>query len=417
MEPVKVTERHIKYWIALQLAFGQASPRVDAVAAGYPSALDFYRAGEEKWRRLPGVTARELERLRHPDVERVNQIYTRSVELGYQLLTPEHPGYPDRLRNIYGIPAVLYVQGASGTQGSLDGIDSSTALAVVGTRNASPEGVSMARKLGRELGICGAAVVSGLAVGIDTAGHAGALESGGITIAVLGSGLDVDYPKENSSLKELIAKSGAVISEFPPGTPPLPSYFPIRNRLISALSLGVVLVEAPMGSGANITVEYGLDQGKDIFVIPWDVSSQAGRQAVRLLRQGAVPVTGASQVLEEYSGRLLGREKAAYLDLQALEQALDTKRPGKRKRGGKQAPPAPEQEPKTDPGFSAEKLDENQLLIYNSLENGPKYADELIVETKLGVARVMAALTSLELMGLVTAQAGGRYLRSGTCGT
>ena len=189
--------------------------------------------------------------------------------------------YPVRLRNIFEPPSLLYVKG------QLPVIDEEVAVAMVGTRKASPYGVEAAEKIAYGLSRQGAVVISGAAAGVDSASHRGALRAGGKTIAVLGNGLDVVYPAENEWLYRDIAASGALISEYPPGTAAESWHFPVRNRIISGLSLATVVVEAPEKSGALITANTALEQGRDVFAVPGPIDAPMSRGCNRLIADGA----------------------------------------------------------------------------------------------------------------------------------
>ncbi len=212
---------------------------------------------------------------------------------GYEVVTYFDEAYPEPLRSLYDPPAVLY------GRGKLKDIDAQ-AIAVVGARRPTPYGRQVARMLARDLARAGVWVISGMARGIDTEAHLGALEGQGSTVAVLGSGLDVVYPRENKGLCQRIADNGAVISEFPPATPPEPKNFPIRNRIISGLAKGVLVVEARAKSGALITVDWALEQGRDVFAVPGPITSELSQGTNHLIKQGAKPVTSVEDILEEY---------------------------------------------------------------------------------------------------------------------
>jgi DNA processing protein len=212
-------------------------------------------------------------------------------------LWPEDPRYPPSLRSIAEPPAPLFLRG--GLVGALDSIGDLPALAVVGARDATAYGLGMARGLGRALAERGIVVVSGLAVGVDGAAHRGALDAGGRTIAVVGSGTDVLYPRAHARLRAEILEAGAVVSELPAGTPALPHHFPMRNRLISGLSLGVVVVEATLRSGSLSTARHGLEQGREIFAVPGPVNSPRSRGPHALLKQGAKLVETVDDIVTE----------------------------------------------------------------------------------------------------------------------
>jgi DNA processing protein len=274
------------------------------------------------------------------------------------------PAYPAALRAIPDPPSPLYVRGALRAEDA-------TAVAIVGSRRASAYGLAVAEWLGRELASCGVTVVSGLARGIDAAAHRGALAAGGRTIAVLGCGVDVVYPPEHRGLLAQIIEAGAVVSEFPPGTPPLRHQFPRRNRLISGLTLGVVVVEGREDSGALITADWALAQGREVFAVPGGIFAETSVLPHRLLQQGARLVTGVEDILEEL--------RLPVPPSRAAAPAL---------------------------------LDEREAAVFAQLTFDPLHIDVLTRRCGLPVAEVGRALVGLELRGLVRALPGQRYVRT-----
>ena len=279
-------------------------------------------------------------------------------------LTLEDSAYPAVLREIADPPEPLYVRG------TLDEQDRA-AVAVVGARRASAYGLAVAEWLGRELVRHRVTVVSGMARGIDGAAHRGALMAGGRTIAVLGCGPDVIYPAEHEDLMGQIIESGAVVTEFPPGTPPLPHHFPQRNRIISGLSLGVVVVEGRERSGASVTADFALDQGREVFAVPGSIFGETSYLPHRLLQEGATPVTTVDDILTELR----------------LPQRVD-------------------QIPARVPA-----LDGVEAIVFALLDFDPQHIDALTERSALPVAEVGRALLVLELRGLVRTLAGQRYAR------
>jgi len=213
--------------------------------------------------------------------------------LGIEVMAEFEEGYPQALREIYSPPPLVFYRGDIK---ALEG----TGVAVVGSRKATPYGKMVARRLGRDLAQAGMVVVSGMARGVDSESHWGCLEGGGLTMGILGNGIDVVYPRENRALYSRVAEQGLLLSEYPPGTKPDPKHFPVRNRLISALSRGVVVVEAQEKSGAMITVGFALEQGKDVFAVPGPVTSQNSRGPHMLLQEGARLVNGVEDILQEW---------------------------------------------------------------------------------------------------------------------
>jgi len=246
--------------------------------------------GEVRARSIKGFTGRdEIGR----DVERLK-------EAGVKIVAQGSAGYPGSIAELGGdAPLVLYMKG--------DIIkEDRYALAIVGSRKSTHYGTAVTEKLSAELSEMGFTVVSGLARGVDTAAHRGSLGAGGRSIGVLGSGIDVPYPPENKGLIEKLAASGCVLTEFPPGMPPNRENFPRRNRLISGLSMGVLVVEADRKSGALITADYALEQGKEVFAVPGNINSPASQGPNQLIKRGAKPVTGAEDIVEELAPVLKG---------------------------------------------------------------------------------------------------------------
>jgi DNA processing protein len=265
-------------------------------------------------------------------------------------------GFPGRLAQIYDPPKQLYVRGAD--LAVLDG----PCIGLVGARSCSSYGAHVARMLGRELAAAGAVVVSGLARGIDGEAHRGALEAGGVTVAVLGCGIDRDYPASHAGLARRITEAGLIVSEYSPGTEPAPWRFPARNRIVAGLCSVIVVIEARERSGALITAEFALEEGREVLAVPGEITSSLSAGTNGLLRQGAAPLLSADDALA-----------AAGLE----------RRPQK----------APE------PGGSA-------ASVLAELRNEPAGADVLARRTGLDVAAVSAALVELELAGLVSGDEG-----------
>ena len=284
------------------------------------------------------------------------------------------PAYPVALTTIADPPPVLWIRGHAGAL-------SAPSVAIVGSRAASPYGLSVASQLAGDLAACGLVIVSGLARGVDSAAHRGALAGGGVTVAVLGSGVDVIYPPEHAPLARDIEKDGAVVSELVPGTPPLPMFFPRRNRIISGVSRAVVVIEASDKSGSLITARCALEQGRDVLAVPGNVLSGRNRGAHGLLRDGAKIVESADDILEE-----LGMGTAV-----RPPGAAGVRRPG--------TADSQSATPDVDP-------------VLDCLTPGePCDLDAISERSGLNSPRLLPRLFELELQGLVRRVGGGRFLR------
>jgi len=296
-------------------------------------------------------------------------------------LSPADAGYPSRLAEVPDAPATLHVHGALVDADAL-------AVAVVGSRRATPYGLEVAETLAADLAARGVTIVSGLARGIDAAAHRGALRVGGRTLAVLGSGIDVIYPPENRRLAAEIAERGALLSQFAPGTPPLPQNFPTRNQVIAALSLAVVVVEAAEKSGSLITARLAAELGREVLAVPGRITAPESRGANRLIQDGAHVAMGWEDVV----GVLPERWKARVTATAGIGRAGDAAAVG---RGALEGEPS---------GYRS---------ILELLGEDPIDIDHVIERSGLGAGRVSAALLELELEGRVRQIEGKRFVRVG----
>ena len=347
------------------------------------------------------LLARQLALLAEKSLEGADRILGACARLGLRLLTMQDADYPVRLRNIFEPPCLLYVKG------SLPTIDEEVAVAMVGTRRASPYGIETAEKLAYGLCRQGAVVISGAAAGVDSASHRGALRAGGRTIAVLGNGLDIVYPAENEWLYRDIAASGALISEYPPGTAAEAWHFPARNRIISALSLGTIVVEAPEKSGALITANTALEQGRDVFAVPGPIDAPLSRGCNRLIADGAAGlITDSWDVLREYEAiyphKILGErvELPRTLGYQAREEQARAKQAA-----AEEILSLPTLNLKTNDAG----LTDDQIAILRTLKDGALQVDDLIEKTQIPTRRVLSALTMMELEGYVEQGSGKHF--------
>lgn len=281
------------YRAALTMVPGIRSSRLGSLVAFFGSARTAWTAPRRDLFLCPCIdeeAANNLHNLR--EKIDVHNLAAEWEQKGIGVVCQDDGAYPARLRKIFDPPAVLYYRGRLPRDELL--------IAIVGARKASAYGRNAATMLATGLAEAGAGVVSGAARGIDSVAHSGALDGGGYTVAVLGCGVDVVYPPENGRLLDRIAEQGAIVSEYWPGAPPQAQFFPVRNRIISGLARGVVVVEAAARSGSLITADWALEQGRDVFAVPGSIFAGTSSGANRLLKQGAKPVTTAADILEEY---------------------------------------------------------------------------------------------------------------------
>ena len=382
----------VEQWIWLAQATGAGSPKSGLLLDRFGSAEAVYTAGPAELERVPGLTAHDRARLGDKSLAGAQDIVGRCLTLGCRVMTRGDAEYPPALHEIYAPPCVLYVMGR------LPGPDT-LALAMVGTRRPTAYGVEAATRLAVGLAVQGAVVVSGLAYGIDTAAHKGAIKGGGQTVAVIGCGVDYNYPAGNRELHRLIASHGAVVSEYPPGTRPFTSNFPIRNRIIAGLSRGTVVVEAGGRSGALITAGMAAESGRDVFAVPGSIFSPMSEGTNRLLRDGAKLCCGVADILEEYPSFVT----------QSLEDTPAESGPGPMA----EPPQAPAQQsllPDSAPKRRQPAgLSPVQAAVYGRLTAEPTHVDRIALEANLEPRLVLSALTVLEVQGFARSLPGRRF--------
>ncbi len=321
-----------------------------------------FRAKEKELRQIAGLDEETISQIRRFNLKTSEEKIRKAEKLKLKILSFLDEGYPKALLSIKYFPPILFVQGEIKEEDE-------KALAIVGTRNPSPTGQEVAEKFASELAESGLTIISGLARGIDTAAHLGALKGKGRTIAVLGCGIDISYPPENENLRERIVEQGAVISEYNIQTLPERFNFPRRNRIISGLALGVLAIEAPEKSGVLITAWWAGEQGKPLFVTPGPITSKRCEGTNRLLKEGATLVTSVSDILEN-----LGMKRGEKRELKV--------------------PLSPEEE-----------------AIVGLISEAPLYIDEIVERLERPVQEILTQLFSLEIKGVVRQLPGNRYIK------
>ena len=387
----------LKYWVWLSELKGLRNQTRLALLRRFGDPESIFYADADELLLTDGVERSQLKLLENHDLAPADRILADCQRLDIRLLPLSDAAYPGRLKNIYDPPALLYCKGR------LPLLDDLLCVAVVGTRDCTPYGAACAEKLGFGLASGGAAVVSGLAKGIDAAAIRGALRAGGVTVGVVGNGLDVYYPYESRYLYEDVASAGILLSEYPPGTEPASGHFPVRNRIISGLSLAALVVEAPEKSGALITAATALEQGRDVFAVPGPIDAPVSVGCNCLIRDGAGLVSDASDILREYEGRFV-------LNLKESREQPETL--------GYQARMAPEPKP-VAPTLSLRhsdaELTDDQIAVLKALsDTEPMQVDDLTELVEIPTRRVLSALTVLEIDQYVAQHPGKRYTRTVT---
>ena len=418
----------LKYWLWLTTAPALSNRAKLLLLEHFSSPEDVYYAQPDQLCLVEGITRQQAESLSDKSLARAEKVLADCARDGQFIVTMDDAAYPARLRDMYDPPVLLY------GKGSMPLFDEEAAVAVVGTRKCSPYGTRAASQLGYELARQGGLVISGLAKGIDGAAHQGALRAGGFTAAVLGGGADVIYPPENRRLYEDIAATGVLLSEYPPGTEPRGGHFPVRNRIISGLSLAVVVVEAPEKSGALITARLAAEQGRDVFAVPGNIDQPSFVGSNRLLRDGAIMVSSGWDILSEYEALFPDKirkedapahqtaypdevRKAAEAEKPLLKVAQKLRLPRKNENLKKDLAPQGIDKtpcaPYSDVGSVRPKLSPEEQTIVDALSGGQRLVDDVIAETGLSTGKLLSSLTMLELKGIIRRLPGKRIVLSG----
>ncbi len=348
---------------------------------------------------IGNIYKRTDNKLKSTSLDSAEKIVAECEKYKIKIVTPDDDNYPSMLFKLPNLPLVLYVRG------DLDCLKNKIAVAMVGAREASDIGVRIARSLSASLSRSGAVVISGAAKGIDSAAHTGALNVGAKTVAVLGCGFGTDYLPENEPLRREIAHHGALVTEYPPRTPAFGHNFPFRNRIISGLSYGTIVIEANERSGSLRTVNHAIEQGRDIFAVPGDITSSMNMGTNKLLRDGAKPVFNAMDVLEEYAERY-----PDMLDINKIESILTTEPETVRTEKRKKEEKAEKQAAKNFVKSAApNNISEKARMIFNAFSEETMQAEELILRTKLSTVDFLSAMTELEILGYIEPLAGKNY--------
>jgi DNA processing protein len=370
------------YWLALALTAGLGPTRIRKLIERYGTADRVFQASltELEATGMRAVSAQSV--ATGKSLELAQQECVKAAEAGARIISLSDPEYPSRLKEIYDPPVILFVKG------SIE-VLAQPGIAMVGTRHPTPYGSGMAERLSTDLAARGLVIISGLARGIDTASHRGAVASKGKTVAVLGTGIDVMYPRENTRLAEqIVALGGALITEFPVGTSPTPQNFPIRNRIISGMSAGVLVVEAAEYSGTRITSRLALEQNRDVYAVPGNVTNKGSWGPNTLIKQGAKLVATWEDVWEELP-----------TDVQAALTSLQNESP----------------EPETASLFPDEATSPRERNILKLLKaDESTHIDQLVelLENEMSSSEIFAALFELELNGKVKQLPGKNFVKS-----
>lgn len=396
----------LRYWLWLTNLHGAPHSAAFRLLEHFGTPEAVYFADPAEYLLIEGLSPAAQASLRDKSMDGIEALLAECDRLGVHILTLQDAQYPERLRQLFDPPAVLYIKG------KLPAFDEEAAVAVVGAREATPYGLRTAGRLGLELGRQGGLVVSGIARGVDAAALRGALQGGGTVASVLGNGVDVIYPAENRDLYEDVAAAGALISEYPPGTQPERRYFPVRNRIISGLCLGVAVVEGTETSGSLITARLALDQNRDVFAVPGGVDAPMSRGPNQLIRRGEAKLIHCGwDILEEYAARYPRKVRRVFM----LPEEED-RRPQPLAEHKNSLTPTPEKV--VDNGACRTYIDlkdcgpeftddEREILL--ALQGGAMVTDDVVEATQIPARRVLSALTMLQIRGLVEEGPGKQF--------
>lgn len=395
-----------EYWIWLQQVLGYGSPAVSSVIANYGSAKEFYLAPDEEKTRKCRLNKTQISKLHTVPRKLVFKILQDCAKCGINIITPEDALYPERLLNIPDPPAVLYVKG------SRFDFNNIPAIAVVGPRKISDYGAKCAYVISDTLASCGFCVISGGALGGDSCAHKGAIKAGGYTVGVLGGGIESDYLKANKDLRDEIARNGCLVSECPPFEGVTKGTFPRRNRIMSGLANGVVVIEGSAKSGTLITAKHAVEQGKDVFVIPGSPSLKHYEGSNRLIADGARPLLTIDDIIDEYlflyPDKIHEPQRKATVD-DKVNEVKDVSMTEIK------APEESVNDDSDDVRITARPdkgmLSDDAVKVLEVFEkmDDTFTTDDAVDKTDLSAGAVIGCVTELEICGFIEAVPGGRY--------
>lgn len=401
---------NLKHWIWLSQRKALSAHNALRVLEQFGSPELAHAADEGAYRLVGGLPDAAIRSLMNKSMDLADEILGDCDRLGLHILTLQDSAYPERLRAIAQPPLVLYCKGRQFA------FDEELAIAIVGTRKATPYGVRAAARLSAELTGQGALVLTGMAEGIDASAVRGALKAGGPVVSVLGNGIDRVYPRQHKELYEDVAAVGALISEYPPGTEPRGENFPVRNRILSGLSVGVVVVESGRSGGSLITAGHALDQNRELFAVPGPIDAPESEGANRLIQEGCAKlILDERDVLVEFAQRFPGKLRPARdMTNEAREQRLEGAAvvPERREPGKTREKPAREEKEDIvhlNWADCKDKLTDDQRELLLALDGGEVQADDLVERTQIPARRVLSALTLLQLQGYVIEGSGKRF--------
>ncbi len=392
-----------KYWIWLAHCLG-AGARFKEILGYFGSIENLYNSNIIELKMSPVLTSKQVDKISKYDISVAESVINECEKHNWQIISYDDADYPERLKEIVNPPMVIYVDGV------LPSIDDYAVISIVGTRKASSYAIKCADVMAKGISMCGCLVVSGGALGVDSAAHRGALSVGAKTVAVLGNGFGNDYLKINKDLRDQIKQNGALITEYPPNSPATKQTFPMRNRIISGLSLGVLVVEAGVKSGSLITAKYAAEQGKDIYAVPASIFDYNFYGSNKLIDDGAIVATSPQIIVENYTERFKSVDVSKIKTVrELLENGMDKSANVSKEPQLKFENIAKDRAENVKRQKSIIELDGDEKIIYNSLNRNFLSVDEIIRRSEISSSRVLVSLTMLEMKGLVLSASGKRY--------
>ena len=397
----------LKYWIWLSTLRGVGAATAVKLLDKMGTPENIFFADENAYL-ANGFSAKDAELLSDKSLGKAMSVMDKCKELGVRMLTLCDAEYPERLRNIFDPPVVLYIKG------DLPVMDEEAAIAVAGTRNCTPYGIKTSERMGYELVRNGCVVVSGLARGIDSAAAKGALRAGGKVVGVLGCGVDIVYPPENRRLFEDVAAVGAIVSEYPPGTEVNGRFFPARNRILSGISAGVVIIEAPKKSGSLITAARALEQGRDVFAVPANADSIASEGSNILIKDGAIPVLSGKDVADEYRhiypDKLVDGKTLIPITQKAEKKLLEDELSDKKQKL-KAVKKLIDKQKTEDYDLKKREIElsDDEKKICDVIGTECIHVNDIIERSGIPAGQVLALLTILEIKGAVSQETGKTF--------
>ena len=393
----------IKCWIWLQQALGYGNKKIKIINELYENIEDFYFGGESEWRLSGVLNFKDIESLKNTDLNEVDKIINSCKNLNYEIIDINNEKYPKLLYEIDNPPAVIY------SSGNIDFLKDSLSIAVVGTRKASEYGIEIAEEISYELALNGFTIVSGGAMGIDSVAHEGAIKAGGKTLPVLGCGLNFPYLSSRAQLRKRISETGAVISEYPPSVPAYKYNFPIRNRIISGLCVGTIVVEAGLKSGSLITANLANDQNRDVYIVPPKVENFGNSGSIALIGDGAKVISGAKEIIFEYSGNSEIRKSYSFNSVSKAKKEYEFINNSELAPGNRNIYNEECYKKRKDSKSNLKNLDSLEKQVYNLIVENKIHVDDIVMRTNIPSFRLLVILTNLELEGLIRSLPGKYY--------